>query len=56
MISDRRVAHARIAEVSRISTMNVESPRDRSSAAPTRVNTRSHTPTVADAAGTNAPI
>ena len=36
--------------------MNVESPRDRLSAAPTRVNTRSHTPIVAAFAGTNEPI
>ena len=45
--SERRVAFARIDAVSRISTMNVESPRDRLSAAPTRVNTRSQTPIVA---------
>ena len=50
--SDREVAPARIAAVSRISTMNVESPRARLSAAPTRAKMRSHTPTWARAAGT----
>jgi hypothetical protein len=53
--SDRRVALARIAAVSRISTMNVDSPRARLSAAPTRVKIRSTMPTRADLAGTNEP-
>ena len=50
----RRAAPAwlRIAAVSTISTMKVERPRARSSAAPTRLNRRSTTPICAAAAGT----
>src|SRR5205814_9243919 len=52
----RAVAPCRIALVSLISTMNVDWPRARLSDAPTRVNSRSTTPTMARRAGTNAPI
>ncbi len=53
--SERPVAWFRIAAVSTISTMKVERPRARSSAAPTRENSRSTTPIWASAAGTKAP-
>ena len=46
----------RIAAVSTISTMKVERPRARSSAAPTRLNRRSTMPMWADFAGTYEPI
>ena len=49
------VAWARIAAVSTISTMKVERPRARLSAAPTRLNRRSTIPTLARAAGTKLP-
>ena len=49
------MAPARIAAVSLISTMNVDSPRARLSAAPTRVKIRSTMPTRARRAGTNEP-
>ncbi len=52
----RGVALFRMFAVSCISTMNVLRPRDRSSLAPTRVNTRSATPIDASSAGTNDPI
>ena len=52
----RSLAPWRIALVSLISTMNVDWPRARLSEAPTRVNSRSTTPTTARRAGTNAPI
>ena len=42
--------------VSTISTMKVERPRARSSAAPTRENSRSTMPMCAERAGTNEPI
>ena len=51
-----RVAWFRIAAVSTISTMKVERPRARSSAAPTRENSRSTTPICAAVAGTKEPI
>ena len=54
--SERGVAWFRMAAVSTISTMKVERPRARSSAAPTRENSRSTTPMCAEAAGTNDPI
>src|SRR5437588_238926 len=52
----RALAPCRIALVSLISTMKVDWPRTRLSDAPTRVNSRSTTPTTARRAGTNAPI
>ena len=52
---DDGVARFRIAAVSTISTMKVERPRARSSAAPTRENNRSTMPIVALVAGTNDP-
>jgi hypothetical protein len=52
----REVAVFRITAVSVISTMNVERPRARLSAAPMRVKTRSTMGTSADSAGTNEPI
>ena len=54
--SDRRVAPRRTFAVSFISTMKVLSPLARLSLAPTRVSTRSTTPTCARRAGTNEPI
>ena len=54
--SERGVAWLRIAAVSTISTMKVERPRARSSAAPTRENSRSTTPICARRAGTKLPI
>ena len=56
MIRLRAVAPRRIAAVSRISTMNVDSPRARLSPAPTRVNTRSQMPMRALRAATKPPI
>ena len=56
MTSERSVAWFRMAAVSTISTMKVERPRARSSAAPTRENSRSTTPMWAERAGTNDPI
>ena len=53
---ERGLAWFRIAAVSTISTMKVERPRARSSAAPTRLNSRSTTPIWAARAGTKAPI
>ena len=50
------VAWFRIAAVSTISTMKVERPRARSSAAPTRLKSRSTTPMCARSAGTKEPI
>ena len=52
----RDVAVFRITAVSVISTMNVDRPRARLSAAPMRVNTRSTMLSVAESAGTNDPI
>src|SRR5437588_386609 len=52
----RGPAWLRIAAVSTISTMNVERPRARSSAAPTRLKRRSTMPIRAARAGTNEPI
>src|SRR5439155_1761540 len=52
----RAVAPWRIALVSLISTIKVDWPATRLSDAPTRVNSRSTTPTTARRAGTNAPI
>ncbi len=49
------VAWFKIAAVSTISTMKVERPRARSSAAPTRENSRSITPITARSAGTKLP-
>ena len=56
MTSERSVAWLRMAAVSTISTMKVERPRARSSAAPTRENSRSTMPMWAERAGTNEPI
>ena len=56
MTSERAVAWFRMPAVSTISTMKVERPRARSSAAPTRENRRSTMPMRAERAGTNAPI
>ena len=56
MTKERSVAWLRMAAVSTISTMKVERPRARSSAAPTRLNRRSTTPICARAAGTKEPI
>src|SRR5882672_4325 len=56
MTSDRSLAWLRITAVSTISTMKVERPRAKSSAAPTRLNSRSTTPIVAEPAGTYEPI
>ena len=53
--SERGPAWCRMAAVSVISTMKVERPRARSSAAPTRENSRSTTPIVALSAGTGRP-
>ena len=50
--NERGPAWCRIAAISVISTMKVERPRARSSAAPTRLNSRSTTPIRAEAAGT----
>ncbi len=55
MTSARRPAWFRIAAVSTISTMKVERPRARSSAAPTRLKTASTTPISAARAGTKLP-
>jgi hypothetical protein len=52
MTSERAVAWLRIAAVYTISTMKVERPRARSSAAPTREKSRSMTPIWARRAGT----
>ena len=54
--SARGPAWFRIAAVSTISTMKVERPRARSSAAPTRLKSWSTMPMRASAAGTNEPI
>jgi hypothetical protein len=51
-----RVALFKMLAVSVISTMNVERPPVRSSAAPMRVKMRSMGPTVAASAGTALPI
>jgi hypothetical protein len=56
MTSARGPAWLRMAAVSTISTMKVERPRARSSAAPTRLNSRSTMPIWADSAGTKEPI
>ena len=56
MTSARGPAWFRIAAVSTISTMKVDRPRARSSAAPTRLKSWSTTPISAAAAGTNDPI
>gem|GEM_PF-4878819 len=56
MTKDRGPAWLRMVAVSTISTMKVERPRARSSAAPTRLNRRSMTPITAFSAGTKAPI
>src|SRR5215472_3813787 len=56
MTSARSPAWLRMAAVSTISTMKVEWPRARSSAAPTRENSRSTTPICAARAGTKLPI
>ncbi len=54
--SDERVALFKILAVSVISTMNVERPPVRSSAAPMRVKMRSIGPIVAESAGTALPM
>ena len=51
----RPVAWRRISATSFISTIKVDRPANRSSDAPTRVNTRSHRPMEALAAGTKLP-
>ncbi len=56
MSSERGVAWCRIRAHSAISTMKVLWPRARSSAAPTRVKSRSTTPMRARVAGTNDPV
>ena len=56
MTNERSLAWFKIVAVSTISTIKVDRPRAKSSAAPTRLNNRSSVPIWALAAGTNEPI
>ena len=53
--SEAAVALFRMTDVSPVSTMKVDLPEPMSSVAPTRVNTRSASESVASVAGTNEP-